>query len=193
VRILGSKRSFWHRLRRRQKARINVRRPLPTCFGHADSRGNTISLRGKNSKTRCATQSTCAVEIYEIRGFFSCTRANPSLYPERIDLGLGRAPGSDQRTRCGVILPPTRRNSLAMYWNSRIIFRPSPRQAVHAVPGTGLEVPLWIPGSSLFPGEAAKSGTLHGEIQIARGDSSTFSAGCRHANEPRSPCQRRAC
>ncbi len=80
-----------------------------------------------------------------------------SLYPGRIDLGLGRAPGSDQRTAQAL-----RRNlasdpeefprdvlELADY------FSPQPRQAVRAVPGTGLEVPLWILGSSLFGAQVA--------------------------------------
>ena len=80
-----------------------------------------------------------------------------SLYPGRIDLGLGRAPGSDQRTAQAL-----RRNltsspdefprdvqELADY------FSDSPRQAVRAVPGTGLNVPLWILGSSLFGAQVA--------------------------------------
>jgi luciferase family oxidoreductase group 1 len=80
-----------------------------------------------------------------------------SLYPGRIDLGLGRAPGSDQRTAQAL-----RRNlnsdpdefprdvlELADYFST------SPRQAVRAVPGTGLQVPLWILGSSLFGAQVA--------------------------------------
>src|ERR1700689_3731106 len=80
-----------------------------------------------------------------------------SLYPGRIDLGLGRAPGSDQLTARAL-----RRNlssdpnefprdvqELADY------FSVSPRQAVRAVPGTGLNVPLWILGSSLFGAQVA--------------------------------------
>jgi luciferase family oxidoreductase group 1 len=80
-----------------------------------------------------------------------------SLYPGRIDLGLGRAPGSDPRTAQAL-----RRNlssdpdefprdvlELADY------FSVEPRQAVRAVPGTGLDVPLWILGSSLFGAQVA--------------------------------------
>jgi luciferase family oxidoreductase group 1 len=80
-----------------------------------------------------------------------------SLYPGRIDLGLGRAPGSDQRTAQAL-----RRNlasdaeefprdvmELADYFSAE------PRQAVRAVPGTGLNVPLWILGSSLFGAQVA--------------------------------------
>src|SRR5471030_2614476 len=75
-----------------------------------------------------------------------------SLYPGRIDLGLGRAPGSDQRTAQALRRTlasdpdefPRDVQELADY------FSDSPRQPVRAVPGTGLKVPLWILGSSLF-------------------------------------------
>ncbi|MEO8278857.1 MAG: LLM class flavin-dependent oxidoreductase [Ideonella sp.] len=80
-----------------------------------------------------------------------------SLYPGRIDLGLGRAPGSDQMTARAL-----RRNlssdsdefpqdvvELADFLSA------APRQTVRAVPGTGLEVPLWILGSSLFGAQLA--------------------------------------
>jgi luciferase family oxidoreductase group 1 len=80
-----------------------------------------------------------------------------SLYPGRIDLGLGRAPGADALTARAL-----RRNlasdaeefprdvqELADYLSA------SPRQTVRAVPGTGLNVPLWILGSSLFGAQVA--------------------------------------
>src|SRR6202035_3097554 len=81
-----------------------------------------------------------------------------ALHPGRVELGLGRAPGSDQITN-----QPTRRNlygdvdefprdvvELMGY------FRPAePGQAVQAVPGAGLEVPIWILGSSLYGAQAA--------------------------------------
>src|SRR6202162_2232868 len=80
-----------------------------------------------------------------------------SLYPGRIDLGLGRAPGSDQRTaqalRRNLASDPDEflrdAQELADY------FSHSHRQAVRAVPGTGLKVPLWILGSSLFGAQVA--------------------------------------
>jgi luciferase family oxidoreductase group 1 len=80
-----------------------------------------------------------------------------SLYPGRIDLGLGRAPGSDQMTARALRRTldsdpdafPRDVLELADY------FSPAPRQAVRAVPGTGLEVPLWILGSSLFGAQLA--------------------------------------
>lgn len=80
-----------------------------------------------------------------------------SLYPGRIDLGLGRAPGSDQLTARAM-----RRNldSDADAFPQDVLelqdyFSDQPRQAVRAVPGTGLHVPLWILGSSLFGAQLA--------------------------------------
>ena len=80
-----------------------------------------------------------------------------SLYPGRIDLGLGRAPGSDQRTARALRRSlesdpdafPQDVMELADYFSA------SPKQSVRAVPGTGLEVPLWILGSSLFGAQLA--------------------------------------
>jgi luciferase family oxidoreductase group 1 len=80
-----------------------------------------------------------------------------SLYPGRIDLGLGRAPGTDQRT-----VRALRRDAMSAESFPRdvqelqALFGPrQPGQAVEAVPGTGLEVPLWILGSSLYGAELA--------------------------------------
>ncbi len=80
-----------------------------------------------------------------------------SLYPGRIDLGLGRAPGSDQLTARAL-----RRNlaSDADEFPQDVMeladfLSASPRQTVRAVPGTGLDVPLWILGSSLFGAQLA--------------------------------------
>jgi luciferase family oxidoreductase group 1 len=80
-----------------------------------------------------------------------------SLYPGRIDLGLGRAPGSDQITARAM-----RRNlaSNADEFPQDVLeladyFSASPRQPVRAVPGNGLNVPLWILGSSLFGAQLA--------------------------------------
>jgi len=81
-----------------------------------------------------------------------------SLYPGRIDLGLGRAPGTDMRTARAL------RRDLTSNANSfpqdvqelQALFAPlASAQAVQAVPGTGLEVPLWILGSSLFGAQLA--------------------------------------
>ena len=80
-----------------------------------------------------------------------------TLYPERIDLGLGRAPGTDQQT-----LRALRRNPAAAdtfpqdVLELQALLGPlQPGQAVQAVPGTGTNVPLWILGSSLFGAQLA--------------------------------------
>ena len=81
-----------------------------------------------------------------------------TLFPGRIDLGLGRAPGTDQVTM----------HALRRSLNAEIddfprdvvelmnYFRPSAAsQRVQAVPGTGLDVPVWILGSSLYGAQLA--------------------------------------
>ncbi|MBS7702576.1 LLM class flavin-dependent oxidoreductase [Chelatococcus asaccharovorans] len=80
-----------------------------------------------------------------------------TLYPGRIDLGLGRAPGTDQRT-----LRALRRDySSAENFPQDVLELQAllgplqPGQVVQAVPGTGLNVPLWILGSSLFGAQLA--------------------------------------
>jgi luciferase family oxidoreductase group 1 len=81
-----------------------------------------------------------------------------SLFPGRIDLGVGRAPGTDQitaralrRTLAGdVDRFPQDVVELMAY------FKPAePGQMVRAVPGAGLDVPVWILGSSLFGAQLA--------------------------------------
>ena len=81
-----------------------------------------------------------------------------TLFPGRIDLGLGRAPGSDPRTAQAL------RRNLAASADSfpqdvlelQSYFRPAvPGQRPRAVPGEGLAVPLWLLGSSLFSAQLA--------------------------------------
>ncbi len=79
-----------------------------------------------------------------------------SLYPGRIDLGLGRAPGTDQRT-----MRALRRDMLSQadhfpqdVAELQRYFSHSPGP-VQAIPGTGLEVPLWLLGSSLYSAQLA--------------------------------------
>ncbi|MCX6951072.1 MAG: LLM class flavin-dependent oxidoreductase [Verrucomicrobia bacterium] len=76
-----------------------------------------------------------------------------ALFPGRIDLGLGRAPGTDQLTSRALrrgsansadTFPQDVMELLAYFGPVR------PGQAVQAVPGGGLGVPLWLLGSSLF-------------------------------------------
>jgi luciferase family oxidoreductase group 1 len=81
-----------------------------------------------------------------------------SLFPGRIDLGLGRAPGTDQLTARAL------RRTLAGdvdHFPQDVVelmayFKPvQPGQVIRAVPGAGLEVPVWILGSSLFGAQLA--------------------------------------
>jgi luciferase family oxidoreductase group 1 len=80
-----------------------------------------------------------------------------SLYPGRIDLGLGRAPGSDQATSRA--LRRTLQSDADEFPRDVVelmdFMSDAPRQAVRAVPGTGLKVPVWILGSSLFGAQLA--------------------------------------
>jgi luciferase family oxidoreductase group 1 len=80
-----------------------------------------------------------------------------ALFPGRIDLGLGRAPGSDQMTVRALRRNPASAESFPQDVAELIsYFRPvEPGQIVQAVPGAGLEVPLWILGSSLFGAQLA--------------------------------------
>jgi luciferase family oxidoreductase group 1 len=81
-----------------------------------------------------------------------------ALHPGRVELGLGRAPGSDQNT-----LRAMRRNLMADVdqFPQDVVelmayFQPAqPGQAIQAVPGAGLNVPIWILGSSLFGAQLA--------------------------------------
>ena len=81
-----------------------------------------------------------------------------SLYPGRIDLGLGRAPGTDQITAHA--LRRTLTGDVDSFPQDVVelmgYFRPvEPGQVVRAVPGAGLDVPIWILGSSLYGAQLA--------------------------------------
>ncbi|MGI9324785.1 MAG: LLM class flavin-dependent oxidoreductase [Pseudomonadales bacterium] len=81
-----------------------------------------------------------------------------ALYPGRIDLGLGRAPGTDPLTAQAL-----RRNLHSdpdafpqdVLELMAFLGQPKPGQRVQAVPGAGSEVPIWILGSSLFGAQLA--------------------------------------
>ncbi|GAB3819903.1 LLM class flavin-dependent oxidoreductase [Pontibacter rugosus] len=81
-----------------------------------------------------------------------------SLYPGRIDLGLGRAPGTDQRTAMALRRNigsagedfPTNVEELRTYLSSD-----NQRSPVRAVPGEGLDIPIWLLGSSTFGAQLA--------------------------------------
>jgi luciferase family oxidoreductase group 1 len=81
-----------------------------------------------------------------------------SLFPGRVDLGLGRAPGTDHAA--AYALRRTLQTNPDDFPRDVIevieFFRePAPGQAVRAVPGAGLRVPIWILGSSLFGAQVA--------------------------------------
>src|SRR5688572_26854810 len=81
-----------------------------------------------------------------------------SLYPGRVDLGLGRAPGTDHAA--AFALRRTLQSNPDEFPKDVIevmeFFREAqPGQAVRAVPGAGLGVPIWILGSSLFGAQVA--------------------------------------
>jgi luciferase family oxidoreductase group 1 len=80
-----------------------------------------------------------------------------SLYPDRIDLGLGRAPGTDQQTLRALRRNPMSADSFPQdVLELQALLGPrQPGQAVQAVPGTDTNVPLWILGSSLFGAQLA--------------------------------------
>jgi luciferase family oxidoreductase group 1 len=80
-----------------------------------------------------------------------------ALYSGRIDLGLGRAPGSDRLTTQALRRDPMSAESfpqdvieLMSYFREAV-----PGQAVRAVPGAGLDVPIWLLGSSTFSAQLA--------------------------------------
>jgi luciferase family oxidoreductase group 1 len=80
-----------------------------------------------------------------------------ALHPGRIDLGLGRAPGSDQRTMLALRRDPSSADRFPHdVVELQSYFRPAePNQAVRAVPGEGLDVPIWLLGSSLYSAQLA--------------------------------------
>ena len=80
------------------------------------------------------------------------------LYPGRIDLGLGRAPGTDQAT-----MRALRRDRIEREEDfprdvaelQQLLAQPEPGQRLIATPGAGTEVPIWLLGSSLFSARLA--------------------------------------
>lgn len=80
------------------------------------------------------------------------------LYPNRIDLGLGRAPGTD-----GITMRALRRDRVEAEEDfprdvaelQRLLGPVQPNQRVVAIPGAGTSVPIWLLGSSLFSARLA--------------------------------------
>ncbi len=82
-----------------------------------------------------------------------------SLYPGRIDLGLGRAPGSDQRTMMALRRHMSHQDidnfprdvaELVDWFDAR-----DPATPVRPVPGFGTKIPVWLLGSSLYSAQLA--------------------------------------
>ncbi len=100
-----------------------------------------------------------------------------TLYPDRIDLGLGRAPGTDQVTARALRRQhvetvhdfPRDIQELQHYFS-----KSSHRSDVRAIPGEGLEVPLYILGSSTFSAE------LSGELGLPYSFASHFAPNLLH-------------
>jgi luciferase family oxidoreductase group 1 len=81
-----------------------------------------------------------------------------ALFPGRIDLGVGRAPGTDQRT--ALALRRTLQGDIENFPQDVLeliayLDDPQPGQAVRAVPGMGSKVPVWMLGSSLYGAQLA--------------------------------------
>lgn len=81
-----------------------------------------------------------------------------SLYPGRVDLGLGRAPGTDMLTARALrrdVMESAERFPQDVQELQALFESPAPGQSIRAVPGAGLEVPIWLLGSSLFSAQLA--------------------------------------
>jgi luciferase family oxidoreductase group 1 len=80
-----------------------------------------------------------------------------ALHPGRIDLGLGRAPGTDRVTMLALRSDPTSADRFPqdVVELQALLGDERPGQRVRAIPGTGTHVPLWILGSSLYGAQLA--------------------------------------
>ncbi len=80
-----------------------------------------------------------------------------ALYPGRIDLGLGRAPGSDQATARAIGRDATSGDRFPQLLEDLLLYLApaSPGQRIQAVPGAGAKVDVWLLGSSTFSAQLA--------------------------------------
>ncbi len=80
-----------------------------------------------------------------------------SLYPNRIDLGLGRAPGTDQLTMQALRRTLNADDDFPEQLEELRFFLREPElaQKIRAVPGGGLDIPIWLLGSSGFSAQLA--------------------------------------
>lgn len=96
-----------------------------------------------------------------------------TLFPGRIDLGLGRAPGTDQLTLRALRRDPASAENFPQdVLELQAFLAPAlPGQRIEAVPGSGTNIPLWILGSSLF------GARLAAQLGLPFGFASHFSPG----------------
>ncbi len=96
-----------------------------------------------------------------------------TLFPGRIDLGLGRAPGTDQLTLRALRRDPANAENFPQdVLELQAFLAPAqPGQRIEAVPGSGTNIPLWILGSSLFGAQLAA------ELGLPFGFASHFAPG----------------
>ena len=80
-----------------------------------------------------------------------------TLYPGRIDLGIGRAPGTDRATAHAIRPSLDREDDFPQEVRTLLAYLgPSqPRQTVRAIPGQGTNVPVWLLGSSTYSAQLA--------------------------------------
>lgn len=153
---------------------------------HAEALGYTRFWIAEHHNMRSVTTSATSVVIAYVAGGTSRIRIGSggimlpnhspyviaeqfgtlaTLFPDRIDLGLGRAPGTDQLTlRALRRSPGDAENFPQDVQELQAWLAPArPGQRIEAVPGSGTEVPIWILGSSLFGAQlAAELGLPYG-------------------------------
>ncbi len=81
-----------------------------------------------------------------------------SLYPNRIDLGLGRAPGTDRQTMLALRRDPNNDGSdfpMMLKYLQYYLSNEAGNKGIKAIPGYGLDIPIWLLGSSTFSASLA--------------------------------------
>lgn len=153
---------------------------------HAEALGYTRFWIAEHHNMRSVTTSATSVVLAYVAGATSRIRVGSggimlpnhspyviaeqfgtlaTLFPGRIDLGLGRAPGTDQLTLRALRRSPADAENFPQdVQELQDWLAPArPGQRIEAVPGSGTEVPIWILGSSLFGAQlAAELGLPYG-------------------------------
>ena len=123
-----------------------------------DGGGDRPRRRRHHARSASARAASCCPTTRRWSSPSSSARWRRCI-PGRIDLGLGRAPGTDQRPRgrCAATstAAPTASRRTCVELHGLFRAGRSPGQRVRAVPGAGLDVPIWILGSSLFGAQLA--------------------------------------